>query len=114
MIHVPDVQATVDWYRDIGFTVGRTYDNGKGGLSFAILELGASQVMFNQGGEPSTRDRREVDLYVFTDDVDELHRRIHQRVEIVEGLHDTFYGNREFIIRDLNRFWISFGQVLSP
>jgi len=28
----------------------------------------------------------------------------------VEGLHDTFYGMREFIIRDLNRFWITFGQ----
>jgi hypothetical protein len=30
----------------------------------------------------------------------------------VEGLHDTFYGMREFIIRDLNRFWITFGSPL--
>ena len=31
----------------------------------------------------------------------------------VNALHDTFYGMREFIIRDLNRFWVTFGQDLS-
>jgi orotate phosphoribosyltransferase len=31
-------------------------------------------------------------------------------VDVIEGLHDTFYGMREFTIRDLNRFWITFGQ----
>lgn len=37
------------------------------------------------------------------------------RVDVFEGLHDTFYGMREFIIRDLNRFWITFGQeVIKP
>src|ERR1700720_2576724 len=25
--------------------------------------------------------------------------------------HDTFYGMREFTIRDLNRFWITFAQT---
>lgn len=28
-----------------------------------------------------------------------------------EGLHDTIYGRREFIIRDVNRFWMTFGQA---
>ena len=32
---------------------------------------------------------------------------------IVEGLHDTFYGMREFIIRDVNRFWLTFAQFAS-
>ena len=40
----------------------------------------------------------------------DLYRRIQDQVEVVEGLHDTFYGMREFIIRDLNRFWMTFGQ----
>ena len=110
MIHVPDVRASVDWYQDIGFTVMDTYDNGGDGLSFAILSFGSSEVMFNQGGRPSTHHRREVDLYIYTADIDELYRRLKDRVEVVEGPHDTFYGMREFIIRDLNRFWITFGQ----
>jgi len=33
MIHVPDVRATVDWYKTVGFTVTDTYDDGGEGLS---------------------------------------------------------------------------------
>jgi Glyoxalase/Bleomycin resistance protein/Dioxygenase superfamily len=110
MIHVPDVRATVNWYQDIGFTVRDTYGNESDGLSFAVLSFGSSQVMFNQGGQPSTRHRREVDLYVYTDNVDDIYRRLKDRVEVVEGPHDKFYGMRELSIRDLNRFWITFGQ----
>jgi hypothetical protein len=110
MIHVPNVRSTVDWYRDIGFTVLDTYSDEGDELSFGIISFGRSEVMFNQGGLASTRDRREVDLYVYSDHVDDLYERLKDRVEVVEGLHDTFYGMREFIIRDLNRFWITFGQ----
>ena len=111
MIHVPDVQATVDWYRDIGFDVVETHGHEGEGLSFAIVAFGSAEVMFNEGGRTSTERRREVDLYVYADDVDEIYQRLKDRVEIVEALHDTFYGMRELIIRDLNRFWITFGQL---
>ena len=111
MIHVPDVAATVDWYRNIGFTVVDTYGHDGEGLSFAILAFGNTQVMFNQGGRTSEQRRREVDLYVYTDDVEGVYQRLKDRVEVVEGLHDTFYGMRELIIRDLNRFWLTFGQL---
>jgi uncharacterized glyoxalase superfamily protein PhnB len=110
MIHVPDVRATVDWYQNIGFKVIDTYGNEGEGLSFAMLSFGSSEVMFSQGGQPSARDRREVDLYVYSDDVDDLYGRLKEQVEVVQSPHDTFYGMREFIVRDLNRFWITFGQ----
>jgi uncharacterized glyoxalase superfamily protein PhnB len=113
MIHVPDVRATVNWYESIGFTVTDTYDDGGEGLSFAILTFGSSEVMFSSGGQPSNQRRREVDLYVYVDKVDDLYRSLKDRVEIVEGLHDTFYGMREFIIRDVNRFWLTFAQFVS-
>jgi hypothetical protein len=71
MIHVPDVRATVDWYKTIGFTVINTYDDGGDGLSFAILSFGDTRVMFNSGGQPSPARRRKVDLYVYCDNVDE-------------------------------------------
>lgn len=111
MIHVPDVGATVDWYQDIGFKVVAKYGGDTAGeLSFGIVSFGSGEVMFNEGGETSTKRRREVDLYVYVDDVDDLYERLKERVEIVEGPHNTFYGMREVIIRDLNRFWITFGQ----
>ena len=112
MIHVPDVRATVDWYISIGFTVTDTYDDDGEGLSFAILSFGTSEVMFNSGGQLSSSDRREVDLYVHTDSVDDIYRQLKERVDVVEEPHDTFYGMREVIIRDLNRFWVTFGQAI--
>jgi uncharacterized glyoxalase superfamily protein PhnB len=113
MIHVPDVRATVEWCQSIGFEVMYTYDDGGEGLSFAGVRFGAGEVMFSSGGQPSSQHRREVDLYIYTDGVDDLYERLKDRVEVFEGLHDTFYGMREFIIRDLYRFWITFGQDLS-
>lgn len=113
MIHVPDVRATVNWYESIGFKVVNVYGNGTpDGLSFAILAFGNSQVMFNQGGEPSTKRRREVDLYANTDSVDEVYSQLKDRVDVIEEPHNTFYGMREVIIRDLNGFWITFGQEI--
>ena len=111
MIHVPDVRATVEWYESIGFNVVAVYGNEtENGYSFAIVSFGSGQVMFSQDGETSDKRRREVDLYVYTDDVDEVYERLKDRVDVVEGPHNTFYGMREVIIRDFNRFWITFGQ----
>jgi uncharacterized glyoxalase superfamily protein PhnB len=112
MIHVPDVRATAAWYESIGFTILETYDDGVGGLSFAILSAGATRVMFNQGGRPSAEHRRQVDLYVDVDDVDALFTSLSGRAEVVKPPHDTHYGIRELIVRDLNRFWITFGKDL--
>ena len=110
MIHVPDVSATVNWYRNIGFELSDTYDDGGDGLSFAILTFGASKVMFNSGGQPSSERRREVDLYIEVENVEDVSNRLQGQVDVVKDLHETFYGMREFIIRDLNGFWITFGQ----
>ena len=111
MIHVPDVRATVEWYQQIGFEVRATYGDGTAtGLSFAIMKFGETEVMFNQGGRTSDEHRREVDLYVETENVDELYEDLKDRVDVFETPHDTFYGMRELIIRDLNRFWITLGQ----
>ena len=112
MIHVPDVQATVTWYEAIGFTVKATYADETGeNLSFALMKFGeATEVMFNTDGETSDKRRREVDLYVYTDNVDELYETLKDRVDVIEKPHDRFYGMRELIIRDLNRFWITFGE----
>ena len=112
MFHVPDVRQTVDWYCRLGFDVTVTYDDNCGGLSFAMVSFGAGEVMFSSGGRLSSRHRREVDLYAYTEDVDNLYDQIKERVEIVEGPHNMFYGMREIIVRDLNGFWITFGQQI--
>jgi uncharacterized glyoxalase superfamily protein PhnB len=111
MIHVPDVRATVEWYTSIGFTLVRQND-GDGEINWAKLTFGNSEVMFDAGGKASTEHRREVDLYITTSNVDDLHHRLKDRVQVVVDLYDAFYGMREFTIRDFNRFWITFGQPI--
>ena len=109
MLHVPDVEQTLRWYESIGFAI---LDSGKddGVTVWGMAAYGEGRVMFSAGGRPSAEHRREVDLYVETPDVDALYERLKDRVEVFEGLHDTFYGMREFIIRDVNRFWVTFGE----
>lgn len=109
MIHVPDVSATVDWYTSIGFTLIR-HNEEDGEMNWAKLAFGNSELMVNAGGRPGSGHRRDVDLYITTDNVDELYRRLKDRVEVVEEIHDAFYGMREFIARDVNGFWVAFGQ----
>ena len=112
MIHVPDVRSTVEWYETLGFTVNGTHED-EGEMSWALLSFGNGELMLSEGGRPSTDHRREVDLYVHVDDVDDLYQRLKDRVEVVVEPYDAFYGMRELIIRDLNRFWITFGQVIA-
>jgi uncharacterized glyoxalase superfamily protein PhnB len=113
MIHVPNVRATVDWYQGVGFKLNYSFDDGGDGLSFAGLSFGEGEVIFSSGGQPSEQRRREVDLSVYADNIEDLYESLKDGVEIIEGLHDTFYGMREFIIRDINRFWVTFGQDIS-
>jgi uncharacterized glyoxalase superfamily protein PhnB len=109
MIHVPDIDATIRWYECIGFTA---LEVGKddGDTVWAMLGFGAGRVMLNVGGQPSAARRREVDLYVDTNGIDALYEALKDRVDVVETPHDTFYGMRELVIRDLNGFWVTFGE----
>jgi uncharacterized glyoxalase superfamily protein PhnB len=109
MIHVPDVGATAEWYTSIGFKLERQNEED-GEINWASLSFGASEIMLNAGGRRSADHRREVDLYIKMDNIDDLYKSLRGRVQVVEDPHDTFYGMREFIIRDINGFWITFGQ----
>ena len=105
----PDVRAAVEWYRSIGFKLVRQNEED-GEVNWASLWFGNSKLMHNSGGKASTAHRREVDLYIHAAGVDELHQSLNDRVTVVELPHDTFYGMREFTIRDFNAFWITFGK----
>jgi uncharacterized glyoxalase superfamily protein PhnB len=109
MIHVPDVRSAVNWYKSIGFQLART-NEVDGEMDWAKLTFENSELMFSSGGKPGGAHRREVDLYITTNHVDAVFRRLEKQVEVVESPYDTFYGMHEFTIRDCNGFWITFGE----
>jgi len=111
MIHVPEVAATASWYASIGFTIVDIFRECAGGeATWSLLRLGESTIMLSSGGKPSDAPRRDFDLYIHVEDIDSVRERLDGKAALVEDLHDTFYGMREFIIRDCNGFWITFGQ----
>lgn len=113
MLHVPDVAATAQWYVSIGFTLDNAHVDG-GETLWAQLTFGESTLMLNTGGAPSDAQRREVDLYIQVEDVDAAFRAVAPVAELVEPMRDAEYGMREFIVRDPNRFWLTFGQPIAP
>ena len=109
MLHVPDVKATADWYQRLGFTIVRTVTDGAE-VNWALLRFGESDVMLNAGGKAGEAFRREVDLYIHVENLEAMAERVREVAEVVEDVHETFYGQRELIVRDCNRFWITFAE----
>lgn len=113
MFHVADVRATVAWYVSIGFVL-REHFSLDAEDAWASLQFEGSRIMITGGGSASpTPNRRDVDLYIYTDRVDALYEELRERVDVVEPPHDTFYGMYEWTLRDPNGYWLIFGASLT-
>jgi ankyrin repeat protein/catechol 2,3-dioxygenase-like lactoylglutathione lyase family enzyme len=129
MFSVPDMRATVRWYESIGFTVVDRYEDG-GELMLARLSFGKCEFGLSPGGTSGPRD---VSLWFYTDQVEELYRLLKQRqiraahaalagsseepeVRFEEDLYVPFYGGQQFSIQDNNGLTLIFWQPewLSP
>jgi ankyrin repeat protein len=129
MIRVPDVRATMEWYRSIGFELEGQYEIDSDS-AWAGLSLGGCFLMLVPSGTKSAK--REVSFWFRTDRVEDLYqllkrRQLERASAVLEGavpsipearftadLHDTFYGEREFTIVDLNGYQLNFAQTLKP
>ena len=106
MFVVPDMRATVDWYRQRGFRVVDEYEDS-GDLVFARLAFGACEFTLSPGATTGPRDVR---LWLYTDRVEELYRALKDKVPFEEDLYTPFYGGRQFSIRDINGLTLIFLQ----
>ena len=122
MIFVPDVAETLEWYKTIGFVeLDRVADDGV--VNWGLLKFGKAQMMLSMNGQKGDHD---VHLWFYTDRVDELYRLVKERqlaaaaatlagepaahlgVEVVDEIYNPPYRGREFTIRDLNGYRVSF------
>lgn len=121
MISVPDVAAALDWYTSIGFQEIARYPD-RGAANFGMVSFGKAEIMFTPNGK---RGEQGVSVWLYTDNVDELYQCLKARqfeaatagatnglngIDFVEHLNDTFYGAREFGIRDPNGYVLYFIQ----
>jgi ankyrin repeat protein len=128
MLRVPDVAAALGWYASIGFKEIARYA-GDGVVNFGMVSFGKAEIMLSLSGEYGNgkRGERDVSLWLYTDKADDLYRLFKSRqilavladatsglegIDFVEHLNDTFYGARQFGIRDVNGYILYFIQQL--
>ena len=128
MLSVPDVAATLAWYTAAGFTeIARYADEGT--VNFGMVALGKAGLMFNLYGVPA---HEGVSVWLYTTEVDRIYALFSQRqlaaaraaltgapeprqpITFVEDLYEPFYGGRQFSIRDLNGYTLTFLQEELP
>ncbi len=102
VLHVPDVGATVAFYRDmLGFT------SDFGDEKYAVVWRDNSAIHFvRDDGSP-----KGVHLFQWVKDIDAYYKEIVDRgIDGATAPMDKPYGIREFGVRDINGVGIVFGQ----
>jgi catechol 2,3-dioxygenase-like lactoylglutathione lyase family enzyme len=108
-VAVADLPAAVEFYsRKLGFTVAFTWGDPP---AFAGVNLGDVQ-MFLEKGTP-TPNPGSAAAYFLVGDADQLYE-FHRAngLEIAEPIADREYGIRDYAVRDLDGYWLVFGQHL--
>lgn len=127
MLGVPDLEATVAWYRAIGFELTGSHAE-EGRMDWASVSLGDAAIMFVPTGEPWHTPTSGLSLWIRTDRLDDVYAILKRRqlerarvtltgeatdtpeVRFTLDLHTAFYGQREFGIRDPNGVELMFTQ----
>jgi uncharacterized glyoxalase superfamily protein PhnB len=130
---VADVQAAVDYYvSHFGFQLDMTVTAEQAGLSaaatdpsslvYAQVKQGEVAIMFQ--AEASFKEDvpalegvamgASSTFYLETDDLDALYDRIKDQAEVVKPPFVTWYGMKEFYLRDLNGYVLTIGQPSGP
>jgi catechol 2,3-dioxygenase-like lactoylglutathione lyase family enzyme len=104
---VNDIPTAVEFYSNkLGFTEAFTWGDPP---TFAGVNLDKVQMFLRKG----TPDPKGCVVYFLVGDADELyefHRA--QGVEVAESIEDRPYGIRDYIVRDLHGYYLSFGHHL--
>jgi uncharacterized glyoxalase superfamily protein PhnB len=103
-----DVAEAIAWLTTVfGFAEHYHYGEPGGPISGAQMHLGNAWIMINRAREgwesPAQFGRATQSLTVFVDGVD-AHYRIAKAAgaKIVEELHETIYGERQYGVEDLD------------
>lgn len=115
---VENVNAAVDWYKDmLGFELVMSNPES-GTFEWAMLQSGEVKLMFEARasleGQHSALKEKPVGasgtFFIRLDDVKALYYRISSKVKIVSDLKKTSYGSEEFSITDNNGYILTFAQ----
>jgi len=117
---VADVNKTVDYYvKNLGFNFITSVPE-TGNYNWAMIMHGGVTLMFqslisiqedlpelkiSKTGSPGT-------FFIEMTGIDQLYKQVNGKVEVISDMRTTFYGKKEFTIKDLNGFFLTFAEDL--
>lgn len=107
LLPVADLRAAIDFYTTkLGFTLGFTWGEPE---SFAGVNLGDVQVFMRTG----TPNPAGISVSFVVGNADDLYEfQVSNGVEVVAPPDDRPYGLRDYSVRDLNGYELSFGHFI--
>lgn len=112
MLWTEDLQASVDFYRDVlGFEAVEFRDD----WGWASLSKGDVSLMLSRPNEHEKYDKIGFtgSFYINTDEVDALWEELKDKAKICYPIENFFYGMREFAVYDNNGYLLQFGQEIA-
>ena len=109
MLPVEDVEQAAAHYRDcLGFTIGGIWKE----VPYAIVHRGGVEIHLCRG--PKAEQQKQGGVYVFVEDADSVYEEVVARGSKPVGHpEDTFYGRRDFGVRDLDGYLIMFSSPVA-
>ncbi|MBF2098219.1 MAG: VOC family protein [Gloeomargaritaceae cyanobacterium C42_A2020_066] len=116
MLNVTNLERSLAFYQAVAGLTQISSAEALNQWRWAYLQAGDMGLMLCESGGPprpadaNRRDAWEVIYYFYPTDVVALHTRLHAEGYAVSELRDTFYGMREFELRDPDGHLLWFGQ----
>lgn len=110
VLHVTNIDEIAAWYIDLGFEL--IVRDQQDAIGWAHLDFGGGRLLLCSDGSAPERLSRHVDLYCRVPDLDAVVERIGHRFPEAGPPVETFYGMREFVVRDPNDVRITFAEAM--
>ena len=119
---VEDVRQTINYYHGVlAFeTVDTVPENGED-LVWARLKKGDVEIMIQEEDSlksdiPEIRHEKiggGTTLFIQMTGVEEYYDYLYSSADVVVQMKETFYGMKEFTIRDINGYYLTFAEPIS-
>ena len=112
---VENVNHAVEFFQEImGFEMVMTVP-AAGQYEWAMLKSGEGEIMLQSGGSlseeiPSLKDYPIGGSFTLYMDVEGLYSKLKGKAEIVQQMHITLYGTKEFAARESNGYILAFSE----
>jgi hypothetical protein len=112
-MHVPDIDAAVKFFEDIGFTTYYRFNN----YAYVQRECAGVRLLENQGDDVAPPGNRRFAYYIDVEDIEALYQELKPKLDAmpegdVHGPADKPYNQRELCVLAPDGNLLVFGQSI--